>query len=244
MLRDAVRALVVGVLALGFYVLGDFRRDVIAAVIGNDAAPAAAPRFPQGEGGGLAPAPYVRVVLVDGAGPDTARTMTAWNDVCARGLDLSLDAGFPTVSLPIQLALWSGRTQQQTGVLFHSGKVVTPPLGPAGIPAQVPGSIAIAESHPYIVHSLGFADTRPPLDKKLPEGWATRWIDEAIAAVASSERLVFVHILRIDTAGHRTGKRSPQWRDAAAGADHALARLVAAGPPDARWFVLSDHDHI
>ncbi len=243
-LRDGLRALVVGVLALGFYVLGDFRRDVIAAVVGNDAAPAAGPRFPQAEGAGLTPAPYVRVVLVDGAGADTARTMPAWNAVCARGLDVALDVGFPTVSLPVQLALWSARTQQQTGVLFHSGKVAKPPLGAAGIPAQVPGAIAIAESHPYIVHSLGFADTRPPLDKKLPEGWATRWIDEAVTAVASQARLVFVHILRIDTAGHRTGKRSSQWRDAAAGADHALARLIAATPPDARWFVLSDHDHI
>src|SRR5688572_16920674 len=125
-MRDAVRALIAGVLALGFYLVADFRRDVIAAVIGNDAAPAAAPRFPRVEGAGLAPAPHVRVVLVDGAGRDTARNMAAWNAVCARGLDLALDVGFPTVSLPVQLALWSGRSQQQIGVLFHSGKVVKP----------------------------------------------------------------------------------------------------------------------
>ncbi|HUQ02751.1 MAG TPA: alkaline phosphatase family protein [Kofleriaceae bacterium] len=245
MLRDAVRALVVGVLALGFYVIADFRRDVIAAVIGNDAAPsAAAHRLPTGTGAPLTPTPIVRVVLVDGAGADTARTMAAWNGVCARGLELSLDVGFPTVSLPVQLALWSGRTQQQTGVLFHSGKVVKPPLGATAIPAQVPGSIAVAESHPYIVQSLGFADARPPLDKKLPEGWATRWIEDAVAAVASPQRLVFVHILRVDTAGHKAGKESAAWRDAAAGADHVLAQLLAAAPADARWFVLADHDHI
>lgn len=234
----------VGVLALGFYVLGDFRRDVIAAVVGNDATPAAAPRFPQAEGAGLTPAPFVRVVLVDGAGADTAFTMMAWQTVCAPGLDLSLDVGFPTVSLPVQLALWSGRTQQQTGVLFHSGKVAKPPLGPAGIPAQVPGAIAIAESHPYIVHSLGFADTRPPLEKKLPEGWATRWIDEAVTAVASQERLVFVHFLRIDTAGHRSGKGSNAWYEAVVSTDLLFWRLLDAAPTGTRWFVLSDHDHI
>jgi hypothetical protein len=244
MIRDAVRAALVGVLALGFYLIGDFRRDLIAAITNNDAAPAAAPRFAKADGAGLAPTPVVRVVLVDGAGPDTARTMPAWNAICARGLDVSLDVGFPTVSLPVQLALWSGRAQQQVGVLFHSGKVVSPPLGAAGIPAQVPGSIAIAESHPYIVHSLGFADTRPPLGKKLPDGWAQQWVTDAVAAVASRQPLVFVHILRIDTAGHKSGKASTAWRDATYGADQVLAQLVAAAPPETRWFILADHDHI
>ncbi len=244
MIRDAARALLVGALALGFYVIAELRRDVIAAVVGNDAAPAAGPRFPTAEGAGLPPARAVRVVLVDGAGLDTSRAMPAWNALCARGLDLTLDAGFPTVSLPVQLALWSGRTQQQTGVLFHSGKVVSPPLGTAGIPAQVPGSIAIAESHGYIVHSLGFADTRPPLAKQVPEGWPGRWVDEATAAVAGPARLVFVHVLRLDTIGHRQGKASAAWTTTAAEADAILARLIAAGPADARWFVLSDHDHL
>jgi hypothetical protein len=244
MKRDAARALIVGVLALGFYAVADFRRDVVAAVIGNDAPPAAGPHFRGSEGLGMPPAPHVRVVLVDGAGADTARTMEAWNGVCARGLDLQLDVGFPSVSLPVQVALWSGRSQQQTGVLFRSGKVLKPPLGVAAIPAQVPGSIAIAESHPYIIQSLGFADARPPLDKKLPDGWATKWIDDAVVAVASPERLVFVHILRVDTAGHKSGKGSKAWRDAAAGADNVLARLLAAAPADTRWFILADHDHI
>ncbi len=244
MIRDAARAAIVGVLALGFYAIADLRRDVIAAVVGNDAAPAAAPRLPAATGAGLTPTAHLRVVLVDGAGADTAHTMPAWNALCARGLDLTLDVGFPTVSLPVQLALWGGRSQQQTGVLFHSGKVVTPALGGSGIPAQVPGSIAIAESHPYIAHSLGFADTRPPLGKKLPDGWATRWIDDARAAVASPARLAFVHVLRVDTAGHKFGKRSGSWRSAAATADVILGQLIAAGPPGARWIVLADHDHI
>jgi hypothetical protein len=63
-------------------------------------------------------------------------------------------------------------------------------------------------------------------------------------AVASPERLVFVHILRVDTAGHKSGKGSKAWLDAAAGADNVLARLLAVSPADARWFILADHDHI
>jgi hypothetical protein len=163
--------------------------------------------------------------------------------LCARGLDLSLDVGFPTVSLPVEVALWTGRTQQQTGILFHSGKPLAHVLTTPAIPPQVPGSIAIAESHPYIIQSLGFADARPPLSKTFPEGWAAGWVAEAIAAVAGPARLVFIHILRIDTAGHKFGKSSQAWVAAAAGADAILGQLLAAAP-DARWLVLADHDHI
>lgn len=249
--RAALPVIVAVALWFAYRAIGDLRRTFIAspnaAALVNDAAPAPAPRFVHPPGAGLTPVPPgapVRVVLVDGAGDTTARTMPHWSALCARGLDLSLDVGFPTVSLPVQLALWSGRTQQQTGVLFHSGKPVVPPLAPPAIPPAIPGSIAIAESHPYIVHSLGFADTRPPLDKRLPAGWADTWVAEARTAVAGPSPLVFVHILRVDTAGHKFGKRIGAWRTAAAGADAILGQLLAAAPPSARWFVLADHDHI
>jgi hypothetical protein len=250
--RHAVIPLVIAAtLWLAYGALGDLRRRFIAsttaAALVNDAPPRSGPRFPQAPGAPIAPVPPgapVRVVLIDGAGAPTSRTMNHWNAVCARGLDLQLDVGFPTVSLPVQLALWSGRTQQQTGVLFHSGKPVVPPLAPPAIPPSVPGSIAIAESHPYIIQSLGFADARPPLGKKLPDGWAQRWVGEATTAVASTSPLVFVHILRVDTAGHKFGRRSGAWRTAAEGADAILGELLAAAPPTARWFVLADHDHI
>lgn len=223
--------------------LAAVRQGAIDAIIRNDAPPGPPPRLPQRPGTGLSASAQVRVVLIDGAGLATARSMPAWDALCARGLDLTIDVGFPTVSLPVELALWSGRTQQQTGVLYHStGTPVAPPA--IGIPAQVPGSIAIAESHAYIVHSLGFAQTLPPQSgKKLPEGWADRWVAEATAAVASPARLVFVHVLRVDTAGHKHGRRSDAWRAAAASSDAILGALIAAAP-DARWLVLADHDHL
>lgn len=238
-LRVALGALMLWLL----WPLADLRQDAIDAIIRNDAPPGPPPPLPQRPGAGLPAAPRVRVVLIDGAGRSTAPTMPVWNALCARGLDLTIDVGFPTVSLPVQLALWSGRTQQQNGVLYHStGKPVPPPA--LGIPGQVPDSIAVAESHAYIVHSLGFARTVPPLDgKKLPEGWADRWVGEAVAAIASPARLAFVHILRVDTAGHKFGRRSTAWRDAAASSDAILGQLVAAAP-DARWLVLADHDHL
>ena len=172
-------------------------------------------------GAGVAPTAQLRVVLIDGAGIDTARAMPAWDALCARGLDLTVDVGFPTVSLPVELALWTGRTQQQHGVLYHATGTPLPPP-PDSIPAQVPDAIAIAESHSYIVHSLGFPHTLPPTPAKtLPDKWADTWVDTAVAAVGGPARLVFVHVLRVDTAGHRAGKRSTAWRDAAASASRS-----------------------
>jgi len=233
------------------------RGRYIAAVTTYDAPPGDAPELPQrllalpGErdDSGLPPAPRVRVVLVDGAGAETARAMPAWNALCGRGLDLAVDVGFPTVSLPVQIALWSGRTQQQTGVLFHTGRALATPLDAAAIPAQVPGSLAVAEEHPEIVRSLGFARTLPdPAEpvaagRRVPAAWDARWTAEALTAVASEAPLAFVHILGVDAAGHRKGRRSAEWTTAAAAADHVLAMLIAARP-DARWFVLADHGHL
>ena len=235
------------VLAAGFWYLPELRRELIRDVVGNDAAPGPPPRLPAPPyaARGLGPAGHVRVVLVDGAGAATARAMPTWDALCRSGIDLTVDVGFPTVSMPVQLALWTGLTQQQTGILFHSGKPLAAPW-PGGIPAQVPGSIAVAESHPEIIGSMGFAVAEPPLGP-LPPDWKATWVERALAAVMSPTRLAFVHILAVDTAGHRPGPDSPAWDAAVSVSDGVLDRLLAAGRvahPNALWIVLADHGHI
>jgi hypothetical protein len=200
--------------------------------------------------GGLVPAARVRVVLVDGLAAANARLLPAWRAVCDRGLALDVDVGFPTVSLPVEVALWTGLTQQQTGILMRSDHPLVPPLAD-GIPAHVPGSRAIAEDHGWIVRSLGFADVRPPADPSDPSkvkdaepaAWREIWMSRAYDAVASDARLAFVHVLRVDTMGHRTGRASAAYAATAGAADAIVDTLVAAAP-DARWFLLSDHGHL
>src|SRR5215470_711623 len=133
------------------------RRTLIRAVVTWDAAPGEPAPLPTGDGPGLAPAARVRVALIDGLGAATAETLPEWSALCKRGLALRVDVGFPTISLPVEVALWTGLTQQQTGIVFRSDRPLVPPLDRRGIPAQVAGSIAIAENHGYIVRSLGFA---------------------------------------------------------------------------------------
>src|SRR6476659_2709958 len=96
-----VRVALAMALAAAAWGLGPLRRAFIEAVIHDDAPPGERPALPRAGGGerGLLPAPYTRVILVDGAGADTAARMPAWSRLCARGLDLVVDVGFPTVSL-------------------------------------------------------------------------------------------------------------------------------------------------
>ncbi len=258
----AGRVAVAALLALIAWWLPDVRKTFLDGVIYVDGVPGAAPSLPAApkDAIGLSPTPFVRVVLIDGTNLEDAREMPAWSAVCARGVDLEVDVGFPTVSIAVQVALWTGLTQQQTGIYYHYGSPLTDPLGERGLPARVPGSIAVAEHHAEIVQSLGFATAMPSITEdaqgwqwsgdpkaKAPDPWSQAWEIEARNAVTGSAPLAFVHILRVDTAGHKYHRGSPGWGDAVASADRILGELVAAGDrthPDARWFVLADHGHL
>lgn len=197
----------------------------------------------------------VRVVLIDGLSREHALRLARLDALCARGHDLTLDTGFPTVSLPVQQVLWTGLTQAQTGVMFRGKREILerPALGNTGdvvgIPARVQESTAVAESHPYIVHALGFARVFPESATELPPGWSERgFMERAEREVASDARLVFVHVLGVDVAGHRRGGRdSPAYQTAVLAADDVLGRLVdaeaRAHAGGTRWLVLSDHGH-
>src|SRR5262249_51620630 len=78
------------------------RHVVIHAVTAYDATPGEPAPLPTGVGPGLAPAPHVRVVLIDGLSADTAATLPAWSALCQRGVTLTIDVGFPTISLPVE----------------------------------------------------------------------------------------------------------------------------------------------
>jgi hypothetical protein len=241
--------------ALAFAVY-QLRRDYIRSFFVQGAGGAPAPALASGPGAGLDRVDRVRVVLIDGVDAATARTMPRYHALCEAGADYQVDVGFPTVSLPVQRVLWTGLTQQQTGILFFY-KLLDPP--DRGIPGQVPGSVAIAESHGKIVGSLGFAEVEPEPPGE-PPWWSRKvswrpWLDmdrqteftpAAVRAVTSDAPLAFVHILRTDSVAHRAGRASDAFRASAAWADRLLGELVdrdRAAHPDTRWFVLADHGH-
>lgn len=225
-----------------------------------DGSPGPAPKLTQTPGAkGLDPRKRVRVVLVDGVNRATAASMKSWRDICAAGIELVVDVGFPTVSLPVQHVLWTGLTQQQSGVQYR-GRAMKTPIAHA-YPARVPGSVGISEAdvdlaeyglpgkrggpYQFIVHAFGFTHNQPAHPEQVPEGWASGgFMNAAKAAMGSDAPLVFVHILRTDTVAHKKGLHSAEFGNAAAWADAALAELYRTSPgDDAAFFLISDHGH-
>ncbi|HET7502540.1 MAG TPA: alkaline phosphatase family protein [Kofleriaceae bacterium] len=247
-MRHRLSALAVAcVLAALAWELPQLRRRLLYDVTHWDAVPGPPAAIPGGAGLGIGPAVRTRVVLIDGLSAEVASKLRVWQGLCGRGVAMRVDVGFPTVSLPIEVTLWSGLTQQQTGIVNRYERPLDPPL--VGIPSRVPDSWAIAENHGWIVRSLGFSHTEPaadpadPVRDADPDTWKAAWQAHASSAVASPARLVFVHILRVDTAGHEHGGESPEYRAAASEADAILEALHELDR-GARWFLLSDHGHL
>lgn len=224
-----------------------FRRATIRSFF-KDGVPGAAPALsqPPAQAAGLEVVARTRVVLIDGQGlsfvPPTLKRL------CAEGLDLVVDNGFPTVSLPVQHVLWTGQTQSQSGLLYRIAALPTPPAG--ALPLAVADAVAVAESHNEIVRSFGFATVHAPVGAKAVSEADKLWraggfAAAAKAAVASPARLAFVHVLRVDEAGHAEGARSSLYAEAVQTADELLNDLVLVDPDcqNTRWLVLSDHGH-
>jgi hypothetical protein len=197
----------------------------------------------------------LRVVLLDGLSADDAPRVPSFDALCARGLELTVDTGFPTKSLPAQFVLWTGLTAGQAGLTFDNDPLPAPP--PHAIPPQVPGSIAVVESSRGIAGSFGFATLEPgadadaePDDGSIPDpaevdAWRARGFAEAAErAAAGPAPLAFVHVLAIDDAAHASGRGSEAYDRALAYADGVLARIAAHAPADAALVVLADHGHV
>ena len=183
----------------------------------------------------------VRVLLIDGLRADFADGLPELARACDGGERLTVDVGFPTVSLPVQHVLWTGRTQQESGVLYRIPRLEAAPAD--ALPALVPGSSAVAESHVDIIHSFGFTRSVPASEDEVDEAWRREgFFASAREAVASEAPLVFVHALRVDEAGHAEGASSVRYREAAESIDAALPGWLAERP-DATWYVTADHGH-
>lgn len=233
--------LLAGLLA-AWQALDGARRRFVKSIFRDGVVPGSAPAWPMPDTPGLAAVPRVRIVLLDGLSAAHADALPRLASICSKGQVLDLDVGFPTVSLPVQAVLWTGLTQQQSGLQYHIGKLAAPPEH--SLAAQV-DSVAVAESHPEIVHSFGFTSASPPISDTPDPAWPGAFPSAARDAIAGPSRLAFVHVLRIDDAGHANGGASPEYAAAATWSDDLLATLWSAAPADARtrWFILADHGH-
>jgi len=75
---------------------------------------------------------------------------------------------------------------------------------------------------------------------------AVELAEQMLAALTRPEppTLVYGYHADLDTAGHRHGVDSPEWREAAKGVDELLERVVSGLPPDAALVVTADHGQL
>ncbi len=221
------------------------RKAYIQTFFGLGSGEVAAPNLPALPAAPVPRADRLRVVLLDGVDATTARSLPAYDAVCAGGLELLVDVGFPTVSLPVQHVLWTGLTQQQTGVEFI-GKPGLPAPRATTLPSLIPSSIAVADDAAYVTGSLGFATALPSNGQP----WTSRaaFEEAATAAFVGDSQLALVHLLAADVAGHRHGRDSAQFRAAARSSDAFSSDLIAAlklaHPDGTLLLVLADHGHL
>lgn len=191
------------------------------------------------------PTTPLRVVLIDGLNRYTAKRLPTFRQVCKSGLALEVDVGFPSVSLPVQHVLWTGRWQNQTGVLFaisqleHTVGESLPEL----LHRYGEESIAIAEGHREIAGSFPFSRLIAPRRSEEPLS-ADVLEREALTAIRSRAALVFIHSLAVDEAGHAHGAISPRYYQTAKRADDLLAAIWKSRQPNWTLLVISDHGHL
>jgi hypothetical protein len=186
----------------------------------------------------------VRVILVDGLSERIARELPALTRICRAGLTLRVNVGFPSVSLPVQHALWTGAWQNRSGVMFQVKQMPRPVFEslPELVTRRGAGAVAVAESHREIVASFPFSSVRAPDGKQAMTERELQRV--ALEAARSDAALVMVHTLAVDEAGHDWGAADPRYRQAAARSDRLLAKLWSERRPDWTVLALSDHGHL
>jgi hypothetical protein len=186
----------------------------------------------------------VRIVLMDGLRADEAARLPAFQRLCQSGLELRLEVGFPSVSLPVQHVLWTGAWQRSSGVMFAVTQLPRPVFEslPELIARRSGNAIAVAEGHREIVSSFPFSRIIGPLtDQGLLAPLTLH--QEALDAAQSNAALVFIHTVAVDLAGHQFGPLAQPYHLAARQSDELLAQLQRVSQPPWTLVALSDHGH-
>jgi hypothetical protein len=187
----------------------------------------------------------VRVILIDGLSESVARSLPGLTRLCRDGLTLTVDVGFPTVSLPVQHVLWTGTWQSQSGVMFLVKRMERPVFDSLQrqVTRRSAEALAVAESQSYIVSSFPFSRVIGPTQQKKASLPPEKLEQESLRAAQSDAALVFLHFLAVDEIGHDVGAAHRRYLEAARRADRLLAALWKVRDPKWTVLALSDHGH-
>jgi hypothetical protein len=209
----------------------------------------------------------VAVLLVDGLGwhllPVAAPVAPTIADVLAGRLGTltELTSAFPSTTPTSLVSLGTGALPGAHGVLGFflrvpgTDRVLDPRFwrdDPDPMTWQpVPGQLTRALSHGVAVRVVSRPEFAGSGLTRAAYGDVPYTPAAGVDALASGvldglaeAALVYGYHPTLDTAGHVDGVDSPRWRDAAAGVDALIARLVAGLPRDAALLVTADHGQL
>jgi hypothetical protein len=196
-----------------------------------------------------APVQRTVVVLIDGLRDDASRLMPSISALRARGADVRLTIGQPSLSYPSWTAALTGAPQQISGVTtnWFEGPVAVETLFDSAAKA---GRTIVVTGPDDLDAMFGVSAITPHValtpwsETEYTSGWL---VDETLRldAEAGGADFVFVLLPDVDQAGHDFGGESDEYEATVANVDADLARLIDGLDDGATTFVvLPDHGHI
>jgi hypothetical protein len=196
----------------------------------------------------------VLVVLVDGLGQDASRALPFLNELRARGADVSVRAGVPSLSLPGRAVIASGAWQEVHGQTtnFRPRPLQVDHLFAS---AHASGLRTGLAAGPNVQAMFGPVDVPVVYPREEPKRvppdftrFAAELRDQAAAArrlLAARPHLAWVDLTIMDECGHAWGAASDEYRRAGALIDAEVRALATAVEPGgAAIAVTADHGHV
>lgn len=197
--------------------------------------------YPPASGLGHSPpsSPLARrlwVVIIDGLRDDVAARVPAIRELAVEGVRRTLIADFPSFTHPALASFETGAPGLYSGTRLNSGRVRLA-YDSLDDEARVAGIDVLLADDGWQGFAGALEGPQHREDRVLT-------IDELLARPAVRE-LAWIHLERVDRAGHLAGAASKAYEEAARDEGLVLARLAAALDlsRDA-LFVVSDHGHL
>ena len=188
------------------------------------------------------------LVIIDGLTDDASRSMSAMQELRARGADVALTVPQPSLSFPTWTTILSGAPQQISGVTtnWYERRVEVETLLDVAI-ADGRTTLVTGPTDLDMLYGASAADASAFTDWVSDSYMSAGIVDDALRldAELGGADLIIVHLPDIDEAGHAFGASSPEYAQMVSDVNTDLERLVSGMDDGETVFCITpDHGHI
>ncbi len=190
----------------------------------------------------------VVIVLQDGLRVDTSQELETWTELRARGADLTVRGGQPSLSIPSFSVINTGAYQEITGVTTNWYEGPIPPVDSIYCAAQAEGlttAMVQEAGGPKLFESRLDSPIFPGIPKDDRRAADDIILEASLAALEEEPNLLWIHFSGSDWSGHHYGGASEEYRQFVKEIDARIAKIAAAMDLDSSVLIVnSDHGHI